>query len=58
MLSPTKDLVPNHFRHSIEVVVNLRIQEPEDLDLRPGPHPPLSPLRKGGKWAVLWASLA
>ena len=32
MLSPTKDLVPNHFQHSVEVVVNLRIQEPEDLN--------------------------
>ena len=49
MLTRTKDLDLDHFRNSIEVVINLRIQEPENLDLPPGSHPPFPPFARGGE---------
>jgi len=32
MLSPFKDLSPNHFKHPIEVLIDFRIQDPDNSD--------------------------
>jgi hypothetical protein len=32
MLSPFKDLSPNHFQHPIEVLIDFRIQDPDNPD--------------------------